>query len=1048
VLLFLNAHRWIALNVNDPVERAKDKEVRPFAFAPGRSRYAAIALSVKSIFIIPLVYLSSQSDPRIASGILCALTWYFFLASIAWAPYINYNTNRWVSAALAVVAWTCTCSFVFSCIPALAGSTEVDGGTWYGFVAWILGTAPIAFLGYRLSLRRQKHTLRLVIQSRLAPLFGSGQGQPVKPLADGMSMGFPASANALKIHKDAPIVVITDADMDAASVVTGSFVDDDDEPDKAGHESRGRTGFSCFAAIVRPCRRARLSEQNGGPRDDGLCARMSHGIMDVGRYFCFLPPWKVYASSFVPTTGPSRRTFLMLARRMADDTELLASGPVHRPATGEGSKSSSTQSMRKPSTRVVQAHLSTAGSQSSMTDSSSSQAGNESRTAGSTRASTRLIARQRDGSPCAIMDLRECLLGLDDGMWLQVHSCLSSMTGISALLLSSNSLSPFHAGFVLSSILANPHIFELHTLDLSNNSAAFGNDIALTVPLNSNKIGVMEPSIVVPSRHSGSVGFPSSVISESAGSDTGVMTIDPSDAASPETDDAHAVGLDPPFPLENALSPVSDMSSSMRHGTLKAGHSNPLDSSVVLDEAPLFSVIRHSMQKESKCKNASVLASILRRTPRLRTLVLDGCILRRSDVSQLVGAMMPDASAPNSLDTLSRSSRQDQRLRSTTDPMLPSLPYSLVLNNAGVVTDMTSPLRETHSSSEAAMRPNSVLSGDSLTRSLGVKIPSGLTVEASAELGTSRSGTLSGIHTLSLSGCYLSAQAIKPLARYLAHPQCTIRRLVLSRNMLGPDGAKILAPALRVNRSLREFDLTWNNLGISGCRQILDGLPYEANRVISVQLHCNKVDTTAFATLDDLLSRADGPGGDSRKTAVRKMTSSLHPWLLPSISERSTTASSAGSSTEDANRTLYDIVGGESMIQDVVDTFYLLLVTDPMIGPKFFHHITMSRMRHLQLNYICNLLGGPQEVENRDLFGGHKHLGINDDMFDQVLAHLGTAFVLHLSGMDMPAYALRQIHDLVQALRPKIVTRTVDGTVLWRQPKSIVTIQVRPASGI
>jgi truncated hemoglobin YjbI len=245
--------------------------------------------------------------------------------------------------------------------------------------------------------------------------------------------------------------------------------------------------------------------------------------------------------------------------------------------------------------------------------------------------------------------------------------------------------------------------------------------------------------------------------------------------------------------------------------------------------------------------------------------------------------------------------------------------------------------------------------------------------------------------------------------------------------MLGPDGAKILAPALRVNRSLREFDLTWNNLGISGCPQILDGLPYEANRVISMQLHCNKVDTTAFATFGDLLPSADE---DPRKSAVRKMTLSLHPWLLPSTSDMPTAEPVRG----DDNRTLYEIVGGESVIQDVVDTFYLLLVTDPIIGPKFFHHITMSRMRHLQLNYICNLLGGPQEVENRDLFGGHKHLGINDDMFDQVLAHLGTAFVLHLSGRDMPAYALRQIHDLVQALRPKILTRTVDGAVLWRQP--------------
>jgi hypothetical protein len=85
---------------------------------------------------------------------------YFFLASIAWAPYINYNTNRWVSAILAVAPWSCVCSFVFSCIPALAASTAVDGvparssDTWYGFIAWALGTIPAALVGYKLSLHR------------------------------------------------------------------------------------------------------------------------------------------------------------------------------------------------------------------------------------------------------------------------------------------------------------------------------------------------------------------------------------------------------------------------------------------------------------------------------------------------------------------------------------------------------------------------------------------------------------------------------------------------------------------------------------------------------------------------------------------------------------------------------------------------------------------------------------------------------------------------------------------------------------------------------
>jgi truncated hemoglobin YjbI len=203
--------------------------------------------------------------------------------------------------------------------------------------------------------------------------------------------------------------------------------------------------------------------------------------------------------------------------------------------------------------------------------------------------------------------------------------------------------------------------------------------------------------------------------------------------------------------------------------------------------------------------------------------------------------------------------------------------------------------------------------------------------------------------------------------------------------MLGPNVIKTLAPALKANRSLRELDLTWNNLGLTRCRGILANLPYESNRVISVQLHCNGVESSAF--------------GDVFPSAAHGVTStcSLHS---------STGQPSTPSAKTTDSRTLYEIVGGSAMLENVVGTFYLLLVTDSMIGPRFFHHVTMSRMRHLLLNYMCHLLGGTQEIESRNLLGAHKHLGINDDLFDQVLAHLGTAFVFHLSRKDIPGHVL------------------------------------------
>jgi hypothetical protein len=344
------------------------------------------------------------------------------------------------------------------------------------------------------------------------------------------------------------------------------------------------------------------------------------------------------------------------------------------------------------------------------------------------------------------------------------------------------------------------------------------------------------------------------------------------------------------------------------------------DLPILLDETPRFLVVRHLAQKGDKCKNASVLAGILRQAPRLRNLVLDGCILRKADVSQLVAAMISHSVALNPVGRASRVSREDHVVQYTTDASFSDPPDPL-LTKKGSIHSLLSRRGETSQSH------HSILADHLLTDSSTAKVPAGNVADIAPEPGPVRSGTLFGIHALSLSDCYLSAQAIEPLAQYLAHPQCTIRKLNLSRNMLGPDGAHILASALRVNRSLRELDLTWNDLGMTGCRSILDCLPYEANRAIAVQLHCNKVDTS--------LQRPRGSHSDSRGLTGLRMAPALHSWSLPSISDCGL-AEITESRTEDMSRTLYEIVGGESVIKDIVDTFYLLLVTDSMIGPKFF----------------------------------------------------------------------------------------------------------------
>jgi hemoglobin len=237
----------------------------------------------------------------------------------------------------------------------------------------------------------------------------------------------------------------------------------------------------------------------------------------------------------------------------------------------------------------------------------------------------------------------------------------------------------------------------------------------------------------------------------------------------------------------------------------------------------------------------------------------------------------------------------------------------------------------------------------------------------------------------------------------------------LSHNDLGPSASIPLANALAINSSLKELDVTWNRLGFDGIHRILSSLPFKLSRVISVQLHSNKAERSSLAMLRSSLRKKR-----SMESSASSQTGQLHssdslvglpvrgdsvssmplPSKVISFSSSLSPVAEVGTGKHIDNildgSTLYQLVGGEEAIARVVDTFYLLLVTDPVVGPRFFHHITMSRMRHLQKNYICKLLGGPQEYEGRGMFHGHRHLGINDDYFDQVLAHFGTAFMHHL----------------------------------------------------
>lgn len=85
--------------------------------------------------------------------------------------------------------------------------------------------------------------------------------------------------------------------------------------------------------------------------------------------------------------------------------------------------------------------------------------------------------------------------------------------------------------------------------------------------------------------------------------------------------------------------------------------------------------------------------------------------------------------------------------------------------------------------------------------------------------------------------------------------------------------------------------------------------------------------------------------------------------------------------------TLYEKLGGEGAINQVVDSFYEKILSDPETSP-FFDGVDMEKQRQKQKNFITFATGGPNNYSGKTMKDGHAHLSITNKDFDNVVTHL------------------------------------------------------------
>lgn len=112
---------------------------------------------------------------------------------------------------------------------------------------------------------------------------------------------------------------------------------------------------------------------------------------------------------------------------------------------------------------------------------------------------------------------------------------------------------------------------------------------------------------------------------------------------------------------------------------------------------------------------------------------------------------------------------------------------------------------------------------------------------------------------------------------------------------------------------------------------------------------------------------------------------------------------------------LYDKLGGQQAIAQVVDDFYERVLADDTVN-HFFAHTDMEKQRRHQTAFITYALGGTNQYTGRSMEKAHAGLNLQPEHFDAIAKHLGEALVdYHVSSEDINT-VLAKISTLKEAV--------------------------------
>lgn len=95
--------------------------------------------------------------------------------------------------------------------------------------------------------------------------------------------------------------------------------------------------------------------------------------------------------------------------------------------------------------------------------------------------------------------------------------------------------------------------------------------------------------------------------------------------------------------------------------------------------------------------------------------------------------------------------------------------------------------------------------------------------------------------------------------------------------------------------------------------------------------------------------------------------------------------------------TLYERMGGEAKVNEMLQAFYQRVLADPQLAP-FFEKSDIAKLVNMQHEFFSIALGGPVDYPSRKLIAAHHGRNIRRQDFTVFCQHLLETLIEH--GMD------------------------------------------------